>query len=395
MVVIAVFSLRGRIPSLSDIGAAMRTADLRWVWVAAAAEAGSMAMFARQQRVLLAALDVTMSLSRAVAITYARSAIAISMPAGSAVSAGFAYRQYRRSGATADRAAATMVLSGLVSFFGLAALYGVGGLAFLAFTPSATWQGHGPLLLTVAAGLLIGGGIAIAARRRGKSHSGTPKAKRRPTGVSTATASIGMLSRPASTATSPARVTDAGSDSVATAGPARLSTGGSGCVATATPVRVMTARVVTAKPSAEPVAAPVGATARRIAAVRDAASQSVTAWHSLRPRHWMAAGLFAVANWLLDLLCLAASARAFNLPVGLVALAGIYVGVQLVRQIPLTPGGIGLIETGLLAGLAAAHAPAAHAAAAVLTYRILSCWLIIPIGGLAVLGLRRKAPTVA
>src|SRR4051812_43425410 len=73
MIVIAVFSLRGRIPSFPDIGVALRSAALRWVWAAAAAEAASMAMFARQQRTLLAALDVTMSLPRAIAVTYARS----------------------------------------------------------------------------------------------------------------------------------------------------------------------------------------------------------------------------------------------------------------------------------------------------------------------------------
>jgi hypothetical protein len=112
----------------------------------------------------------------------------------------------------------------------------------------------------------------------------------------------------------------------------------------------------------------------------------------------MIATVFAVVNWLADMLCLAAAARAFALPVGLVTIATIYLGVQIVRQIPLTPGGIGLIETGLLAGLASAGAPTAAAAAVVLTYRVLSCWLILPLGGLAWLGLRSTpvtAPTPA
>ncbi|HZD98612.1 MAG TPA: lysylphosphatidylglycerol synthase domain-containing protein, partial [Micromonosporaceae bacterium] len=98
---------------------------------------------------------------------------------------------------------------------------------------------------------------------------------------------------------------------------------------------------------------------------------------------------FAGANWLTDLLCFAASARAFGLPVGFATLATIYLGAQIIRQIPLTPGGVGLIETGLLAGLASAGAGAAAAAATVLTYRVLSNWLIVPIGGLAWFGLRR------
>ena len=73
----------------------------------------------------------------------------------------------------------------------------------------------------------------------------------------------------------------------------------------------------------------------------------------------------------------------------LATLATIYLGAQIIRQVPLTPGGIGLIETGLLAGLTSAGAPAAAAAATVLTYRVLSNWVIVPIGGLAWFGLRR------
>ena len=118
-------------------------------------------------------------------------------------------------------------------------------------------------------------------------------------------------------------------------------------------------------------------------------------WRTVRPRHWALALTFAALNWLTDLLCLAAAARAFALPVGLFTLASIYLGVQLVRQIPVTPGGIGLIETGLLAGLATAGAGAAAAAAVVLTYRLLSCWLILPIGGASWLGLRAHPDAAA
>jgi uncharacterized protein (TIRG00374 family) len=125
--------------------------------------------------------------------------------------------------------------------------------------------------------------------------------------------------------------------------------------------------------------------ARLLASARDA-------WQAgagLRVRDWAAALAYAALNWLTDLLCLAAATRALGLPVGLTTLAGIYLGVQIVRQVPLTPGGVGVIETALVAGLTAAGATAVTAAAAVLVYRLLSCWLIIPTGGAAGLALRR------
>ena len=58
--------------------------------------------------------------------------------------------------------------------------------------------------------------------------------------------------------------------------------------------------------------------------------------------------------------------------VDVIAMATVYVGIQVLRQIPLTPGGIGIIEAALLAGLIAAGAAAAPAAAAVLIYRVLT-----------------------
>ena len=71
-------------------------------------------------------------------------------------------------------------------------------------------------------------------------------------------------------------------------------------------------------------------------------------------------------------------------------LAGLYLGVQIVRQVPLTPGGVGVIDTAFVAGLTAAGATAVTATAAVLVYRLISCWLIIPIGGATGLALRRE-----
>lgn len=126
-----------------------------------------------------------------------------------------------------------------------------------------------------------------------------------------------------------------------------------------------------------------------------AARSGREAWRAgagLRTRDWVTVLVFATAKWLADLLCLAAVVRAFGLPVPVTTLAGIYLSVQVVRQIPLTPGGIGVIETAFVTGLTAADATAAPAAAAVLVYRLLSCWLLIPVGGAAAVMLRRARP---
>lgn len=310
---VAVVTLRDRLPNINAVGTALRAANPRWIVLAALLEALSMSMFARQQRALLRAMSVRMSLSRALAVTYARSAISISMPAGSAVSAGFAFQQYRRSGASREHATAVMVLSGIVSFLGLAALYTTGTLGLVVVEPETAWRTHSGLIVTIATGVLAVAAIWLVHRYRPR-------------------------------------------------------------------------RASTSHESVEP-ARPVHA---RLTGLRSTANQALHASRSLRARHWIVAGGFAVVNWLTDLLCLASAARAFGLPVGLVTLAGIYLGVQLVRQIPITPGGIGLIETGLLAGLASAGAPGATAAAVVLTYRLLSCWLVLPIGGLSWLALRRS-----
>ncbi|GLL06772.1 lysylphosphatidylglycerol synthase transmembrane domain-containing protein [Dactylosporangium matsuzakiense] len=117
------------------------------------------------------------------------------------------------------------------------------------------------------------------------------------------------------------------------------------------------------------------------------------AWRAgaeLRAGDWVFALVYATVKWLTDLLCLVAVAEALHLPVGVAAMAGIYLSVQVVRQVPLTPGGVGVVETALVAGLTTAGATVAGATAAVLTYRVLSTWILIPIGGIAAVALRRE-----
>ena len=139
--------------------------------------------------------------------------------------------------------------------------------------------------------------------------------------------------------------------------------------------------------------APTGRWARYAWTAGNSAREAWRAGGSLRIRDWTAAFGYAAANWLTDLLCLAASTRALGLPIGITTLASIYLGVQIVRQVPITPGGVGLIETAFIAGITAAGTGAASATAAVLLYGVLSCWLIIPIGFLATIPLRQDPKT--
>lgn len=136
--------------------------------------------------------------------------------------------------------------------------------------------------------------------------------------------------------------------------------------------------------------APGGRAARYLGPVRRSARDAWKAGAELRARDWAVALAFAAGKWLADVMCLIAVARALDLPVGVTTLAGVYLSVQIVRQVPLTPGGVGVVEIALITGLTTAGAGGVAAAAAVLIYRLLSCWLIIPVGGAAALMLRRN-----
>ncbi|GAB3468749.1 YbhN family protein [Actinophytocola sediminis] len=308
LLIVAAVSLRDRLPGAGEVTAALRTADPGWLAAAVLAELVSIGMFARQQRRLLTAFGVRLTRHRAIALAYARSAIAISLPAGSALSAAYAFGQFRTSGASRHTAATVMVLSGLLSMAALALLYVTGALTAAGIELARAWHEH-PVLTRITVMLVLG-----------------------------MVGFIGMLAWRSMT-------------SMRMRGPRRP--------------RTVRPRV--------------------LVPVLDAVARA----RAIPGRHWAPAVGAALANWLTDLLCLFAAARAFQLPLDPVTLGVVYLTVQLVRQVPLTPGGIGVIEISLLAGLIAAGAGEAAAAATVLVYRLLSCWLVIPVGLASWLGLRR------
>ncbi len=86
------------------------------------------------------------------------------------------------------------------------------------------------------------------------------------------------------------------------------------------------------------------------------------------------------ANWMLDCGCLAVSFLAVGGGVPWKGLLLAYGAGQLAANLPITPGGLGVVEGSLTIAIVAYGGAASSTVAAVLLYRILSFWLILPIG---------------
>ncbi|GAA2091322.1 lysylphosphatidylglycerol synthase transmembrane domain-containing protein [Actinomadura alba] len=121
--------LRDALPDPGAIWALAAGADPRWLTLVIIAELLSMGAFARLQRRLLRTGGVRISLRRAFAVTYAGNALSTTLPAGTAVSVLYAFRQFRRGGASAPVATAVILLGGVITtsaytLVGLTALLG-------------------------------------------------------------------------------------------------------------------------------------------------------------------------------------------------------------------------------------------------------------------------------
>ena len=98
--------------------------------------------------------------------------------------------------------------------------------------------------------------------------------------------------------------------------------------------------------------------------------------------------LWAAANWMLDAAALWVFLRAFGASVDPVILIVAFGIAQVVAAIPITPGGLGVVETALPAALTGFGVPPSIAVAGVLAWRFAQFWLPIPLGGMAYLTLR-------
>ena len=134
-------------------------------------------------------------------------------------------------------------------------------------------------------------------------------------------------------------------------------------------------------------------TARRRRPITDLPQRLISARDFVRTtlgRQWWKALLAAAGNTGFDYLALLAALRAVGADPrpSLVLLA--YTAAEVLALVPLTPGGLGFVEAGLVGTLGLAGVPAADALAATLLYRIVAFWLPLPAGGVAYLLFRRR-----
>jgi uncharacterized membrane protein YbhN (UPF0104 family) len=95
---------------------------------------------------------------------------------------------------------------------------------------------------------------------------------------------------------------------------------------------------------------------------------------------WTEALGMAMANWLLDAACLVLCIKALHFAVPWRGILVIYGLTQISASLPITPGGLGVVEGSLTALLVAYGTKTSAAFAIVLIYRLVSFWGLVPVG---------------
>jgi uncharacterized protein (TIRG00374 family) len=101
------------------------------------------------------------------------------------------------------------------------------------------------------------------------------------------------------------------------------------------------------------------------------------------PGRLVRAVMWASANWLLDAAALWCCLRAYGHTYGYDGLMTAFALSQVAAWIPLTPGGLGVVEGVLVPTLLGFGGTRATVVVAVITYRLMSYWMTIPLGALA------------
>jgi uncharacterized membrane protein YbhN (UPF0104 family) len=95
---------------------------------------------------------------------------------------------------------------------------------------------------------------------------------------------------------------------------------------------------------------------------------------------WTVAAAWAAGNWMLDCGCLVFAFLAVGLAVPWRALPLAYGAGQLAANLPVTPGGLGVVEGSLTIALVVYGGAAGAIVPAVVIYRIVSFWVLLAVG---------------
>lgn len=109
---------------------------------------------------------------------------------------------------------------------------------------------------------------------------------------------------------------------------------------------------------------------------------------SPRPKDWWESSICGVANWAFDCSCLVLAFFALGAGVPWRGLLLAYGAGQLAANLPVTPGGLGVVEGSLTVALVFYGGAQVSTVAAVLLYRIISFWAMLPLGWASWLALR-------
>ncbi|HEY1824571.1 MAG TPA: lysylphosphatidylglycerol synthase transmembrane domain-containing protein [Acidimicrobiales bacterium] len=141
------------------------------------------------------------------------------------------------------------------------------------------------------------------------------------------------------------------------------------------------------------------AVARRVPSVKPDAVSTVlakvagriTLLISNRRTLWWAFA-WAALNWILDACCLWVFLWSFGSVVSPIDLLVAYGLANVLAAIPITPAGLGVVETVLITSLVGFGVPHSQAILAVLAYRLINFWLPIPVGGACYASLQWRRP---
>jgi uncharacterized protein (TIRG00374 family) len=98
----------------------------------------------------------------------------------------------------------------------------------------------------------------------------------------------------------------------------------------------------------------------------------------------------SLVNWVLDCAVLVTMLWGMGYLDGVGPVIVAYTVALISAMLPITPGGIGIVEVIMTAVLAAFGIPAQIAAIAVIAYRLISFWLVNFVGAFAAMTLRRS-----